>query len=145
MIELKLIDKIIVIPGYNRFLLTREHRPKIVTIKIPKELLTNDLNNSMVFLVSQLNENEVKSETLEVLHEENDYVLYKWDITNEHTFEEGKLTIQIRILRTEPSKEEATEDEIDSSFLKPFGTDAEGIWYSYQNYFRVLKSLQPLI
>lgn len=145
MIELKLIDKIIVIPGYNRFLLTREYRPKMVTIKIPKELLTNDLNNSTVFLVSQLNENEVKSETLEVFHEENDYVLYKWDITNEHTFEEGKLTIQIRILRTEASKEETTEDEIDSSFLKPLGTDVEGVWYSYQNYFRILKSLQPSI
>lgn len=174
---INLIDKLIKIPAIDEKLIMTENNPKEIFVEIPKTLLTSNVENSNVYILSKLNENEVKEEKIEIVANENEKVIYKWIITNEHTAEEGKLSIQIKIERTIPEtltdeEIEQKEDEADGANLNslisnivnennsneeeesgadseteedtdaPVGFDEKGVWYSYQNFFTILKVLQ---
>lgn len=148
---IELIDKIIKIPAGENVIISTENNPKTVIIKIPRELLTTQINNSQVFILTQLNEEEVETEELTYLTDSLFYVYYQWKITNKHTYKEGKLAIQIKILRNIPieNAEEAnqnfTNENVDPDFSRPVGLDEDGIWLSYKNEFKILEVLKPLL
>lgn len=141
---IELIDKLIKIPARENVLVSTEDNPKTVIIKIPRELLTSELKNSQVFILTQLNEKEAKIEELTYLTDTLHYVYYQWKISREHTSQEGKLIIQIKILKNIPENTELI-DDIDPDFSVPVGLNEDGVWLSYQNQFKILNVLKPLL
>ena len=156
---IELVDKIIKIPASENVLISTEDNPKTVIIKIPRELLTNEIANSQIFILTQINEEETRVEELTYLTDSLFYVYYQWKINRKHTQKEGKLKIQIKIVRKIPIIEEeqpeitlvepvykTTEsEEIDPGFTAPIGIDQDGIWFSFQNEFKILNVLKPLL
>lgn len=156
---IELVDKIIKIPASENVLISTEDNPKTVIIKIPRELLTNEIANSQIFILTQINEEETRVEELTYLTDSLFYVYYQWKINRKHTQKEGKLKIQIKIVRKIPIIEEeqpeitlvepvykTTESgEIDPGFTAPIGIDQDGIWFSFQNEFKILNVLKPLL
>ena len=145
MVEIELIDKIIKIPANKETLVVHDSNPEDFFIKIPKKLLTTKIENSSVFLLSQLNENESSIELLELFFDDDEYAMYKWTIRNNYTYQEGKLTIQIKIVRNKSDETEEEIEDIDTSMLVPIGNDSEEVWYSYQNSFKITKVLNVLL
>lgn len=158
MVIIELVDKIIKIPATKRVLVRHDNNAETFIIRIPRTLFTDDINNTTIFLLAKTNSGNLIIKPLEYLSEDDEYVEYKWEVTREYTSEEGKLTIQIKIVRDideiikDDNNEEEnieTEDniteEIDPDMMVSTGANSNGEWYSYQNSFLITNVLQPLL
>lgn len=186
---IELINKIIKIPAGKEVLMLHEDNPEQFLVKVPKKLLTSNIENSQVIIIAQIGE-QIITKTLEVLFEEEEYVYYQWIISSEYTGGQ-ELIIQFKIVRkvenldkpddikpggpedgegeevppdpappeeieapTGPTNDEEEptynlmsidNEEIDPDMMVSIGNDTEGVWYSFQNKFKIEKVLNPLI
>lgn len=191
---IELINRIIKIPAGKEVLMLHEDNPEQFLVKVPKKLLTSNIEKSQVVVIAQVGE-QIIPKTLEVLFEEEEYVYYQWIISSEYTGGQ-ELIIQFKIVRTvkdydvpddvepggpedigggeappDPAPPEEIEgptgptgeeeepdyttkissvsvdndEEIDPGMMVSIGNDTEGVWYSFQNKFKIEKVLNPLI
>lgn len=99
MVRLELVDRIIKIPANKEVLVMYDDNPEEFLIRIPRALLTYDVEQSTVFLLTQLNDSEPRIEVLEPYYGEDDWIDYLWKVKKEYTAIEGYLTIQLKIVR----------------------------------------------
>lgn len=111
MVRLELVDRIIKIPANKEVLVMHDDNPEEFLIRISRALLTYDIEQSTVFLLTQLNDNEPRIEVLEPYYGEDDWIDYIWKVKKQYTAMEGYLTIQLKIVRDiEPAPEPPTEE-----------------------------------